>query len=367
MRLRTPWARTAIIVLILLFFPLILILDRQTHFPLPVWAIYGIPTIIAARVIGAQFGVIVTAIAVLFSGLSAYLSRSDLETSILGAIAVLVIGAVSVQWALAEQHLAEVGAERARLLEETQQRAREVEESRASLLEFFSLVAHDLQSPLATVSGYVQMLARRGDLTAEQREAMGRGARAAIQQVQRLAEDLLDASRVGTGRLSLRKRPSDVGEICRGVVEQRRLAAPTRRLTFEMLEGPLPAVVDPDRIAQAVGNLVDNALKYSPPEGEVRVVVGRTAERARIAVIDQGMGIRPEDVDTLFQPYVRLRSATGVRGLGLGLYIVHGIVEAHGGSISVQSTLGEGSTFTIELPIDEPPNSRIGLTNQTGV
>jgi signal transduction histidine kinase len=340
-----------VLLLILLSFPLILLVDIYTDYPLPVWAIYSIPAVFGARFLGTRAAVLVTMAAVAFSGASAYLSNATPLTSLFGALALSAIAAISIQWASVGRRLSEANAERARLLAESQQRSAELEESRARLLEFFSLVAHDLQSPLATVSGYAQMLSRRDDLAPEQRQAMGRGARAATQQVMRLAEDLLDASRIGAGKFTVTKAPRNVIAICRGAFEQRELTAPDRRLTFAAPAEPLLVDCDADRIAQAVGNLVDNALKYSPQEDEVRVDVRRSRGQVEIAVTDHGIGIPPDDVKRLLQPYSRLRGAAGHRGLGLGLYIVRGIVEAHDGTIGVQSAVGIGSTFTITLPI----------------
>ena len=353
---RTDRKQIIALALLLLGFPVILNIERATDYLLPIWAVNGVPAVVAARLLPTRAAALVVAAAVVFSWVGWIEAGEEPLAGAIGTAALLIIGVIGIQWASAERRLAVVGAERARLLEETQERAIEVEESRARLLEFFSLVAHDLQSPLATVSGYAQMLSQRNNLTSEQRQAMGISIRAAIQQVQRLATDMLDASRIGAGKFAVTRAPHDVVDICRLVVEQRQLTATDHIVSFAAPEMPLTVACDADRIAQAVGNLVDNAIKYSPPETEVRVEVRRSLDQARIAVIDQGIGIPSEEVGRLFQPYSRLRGSADRQGLGLGLYIVRGIAEAHGGSISVESAVGVGSVFTLTLPLgDEVP------------
>ncbi|MBI2940428.1 MAG: HAMP domain-containing histidine kinase [Chloroflexi bacterium] len=335
--------------------PVILAVDVYlTPWRVPTRILYAIPIIVAARLFGALVATIVIVVAIAFSVLDILLVGPDLPTDALAILALAAVGLLSLLWARAERRAQALAAERARLYEQEQQRAAELRESHARLLEFFSMVAHDLRAPLTTISGFSQMLPRYEALPSEQRERLARSVQSSVRQIVRLSSDLLDASRIGAGRFEISKEPCDLMAVTREVVEQRRPAAPCHHLILEATGEGIESHCDPDRIAQVIGNLVDNAIKYSPQGGTVRVVVERVGGRARIAVSDQGIGIAPGDIPRLFQPYVRLRGTTGAKGLGLGLYIVKGIVEAHGGAIDVQSQPGQGSTFTIDLPLTGP-------------
>lgn len=349
---RSAVGRAIALGLVLLSFPIVLVVDLYlTPWRLPTTVLYAIPIMLAARLLGPRttVGAIVAALG--FSVVDSSLAGVDPQTAALEAVALATIGLLSVLWAGAERHAAALAAERERLHTEEQRRAVELEESRARLLEFFSLVAHDLQSPLAVISAYAQMISRYSALPAAQQEKIAHGIRSSTQQVVRLANDLLDASRIGAGRFEVEKDGCDLVALCREAVEQWRPTAARHDLILETSVDRLEIPCDAGRLVQAIGNLIGNAIKFSPEGGEVRVTVERVGDRARVAVIDRGIGIAPEDVSRLFQPYVRLKRAPEAKGQGLGLYIVRGIVEAHGGCIAVQSELGEGSTFLIDLPV----------------
>lgn len=344
--------RIAVLVALLAAFPVILVVDLYlTPWRVPTRILYAIPIMVAARLFGTgvAIGVIVGAIA--FSILDAWLAGIDVQAEVLSILALAVVGWLSLLWAQAERRAAALAEERARLHEQERHRAEELEESRARLVEFFSLVAHDLRSPLTAIGGYTQMLSRWDTLAPDQRGKVAEGIQASLRRVVRLSDDLLDAARIGAGRFEIRKEPCDLVTLAREIVEHKGPAAPNHHLILEARVDRLDGLFDCDRVAQALGNLVDNAIKYSPEGGEVRVVAERVGDRARVSVSDQGMGIAPEDLPRLFQPYARLRRTPGIKGVGLGLYIVKGIVEAHGGAIAVESQLGEGSSFTLDLPL----------------
>ncbi|HIE09896.1 MAG TPA: HAMP domain-containing histidine kinase [Armatimonadetes bacterium] len=171
----------------------------------------------------------------------------------------------------------------------------------------------------------------------------------------RLALDLLDISRIESGRpLEVHLEEVDLGEIVDRVIESQRMFAKGHEFEVEIKPGAERIMADPDKLEQILVNLVNNAIKYSPKGGRVRVAAERRGREVWISVSDQGIGIRPEELPHLFQRYRRLRDGRGrVKGTGIGLYLVRHLVEAHGGRIWVESEYGKGSTFTFALPQPE--------------
>jgi signal transduction histidine kinase len=170
-----------------------------------------------------------------------------------------------------------------------------------------------------------------------------------------LAEDLLDVSRIRSGQLPLRVGKVDLGALAQRVAlryaEHRSSARD--RIVFSAADGVLPVLADPDRIEQVLTNLIDNALKYSPPDTAVELILGGDEEIVQLSVRDQGIGVVPESLDAIFEPFGRAANAeeTGATGLGLGLYICRTIIERLGGSIWAESEgEGTGLTVTIQLP-----------------
>ena len=170
----------------------------------------------------------------------------------------------------------------------------------------------------------------------------------------RLTDDLVTIDRLEAGRLRLQVRPVDLGRLVWEVGEQFLAEARFRGLELVVERPDVPAVVetDPDRLAQAYANLVSNALKYTPPDGQVRLWVRREAmprggDGYRLAVTDSGPGIPPEELDRIFDRYYRGAAAGNARGSGLGLAIVRDIAEALGATVSVESDPGSGTTFSL--------------------
>ena len=217
--------------------------------------------------------------------------------------------------------------------------------------EMLSVVAHDLRSPLTAVRFGVDLLARH--VPDDRREATKRALdaiRGSVRRATRLVEDLLDVARIDEGRLEVVPREVSPDVIVAGAVESFAPIAAGARVDFETdVPANLPAVLaDEDRIHQALANLVDNAIAFTPAGGGVRIVVRRDDSTVRFAVVDTGPGIPPEQLPRLFDRFWQARSSR--RGAGLGLAIAKGIVEAHGGRICVESTPGRGSTFSFTLP-----------------
>ncbi len=171
-----------------------------------------------------------------------------------------------------------------------------------------------------------------------------------VDRLARLIEEMLDVSRINSRRFVIERQPVELGDLAREVSLHH--AAEAARLGCEItVEAPAPVrgVWDPCRLEQVVSNLLTNAMKYGPGR-PVRVSVTEAPGRAVLQVRDEGRGIAPADQARIFRRFERAVSANEVSGLGIGLFIVQQIVELHGGSVRVDSALGAGSTFTVELP-----------------
>ena len=232
---------------------------------------------------------------------------------------------------------------------------REVQESSRLKDEFLGTVSHELRTPLNAVLGWAQILRRTGpDPKGADRaiDAIVRNAQAQAQ----LVEDLLDTSRVVSGKMHVQFAPADVGEIVRAAVESFRPLARTKHIEMEVeIADGLPSVLgDAARLQQVIANVVSNALKFTPPEGRVTVSARRAGGTIEVEVSDSGAGIAPEFLPYVFDRF-RQGDSTTTRlhgGLGIGLSIARHLVELHGGTIHATSD-GEqkGSTFTIVLPV----------------
>lgn len=221
---------------------------------------------------------------------------------------------------------------------------------------FLSIASHELKTPLTALQLSVQATLRRlrrADGAPPSLERIQEKLDATQRQIHRLSvliDQLLDVSRISTGRLSLEPQDFDLTEVLAEVVDRfsddHDGVAPTIRIH---LEGSLKGKWDRSRVDQILTNLISNALRYG--EGKpVHLEVMGSADRVRIAVQDYGIGIAPEQQQRIFERFERLVSHRHFGGLGLGLWIVRQFVEAHGGTIQVQSKLGEGSTFVVTLP-----------------
>ncbi|GAA4380874.1 sensor histidine kinase [Nocardioides caricicola] len=208
-------------------------------------------------------------------------------------------------------------------------------------------VAHELRSPLTGVKGFVHALLNRWDkLSDDQKKLMLTTVSADSDRLSRLIAELLDVARLDTGRLQLYPRPSDVAVLTRRVVES--VAAGTSRtVELEAADGLPQVTVDPDKFTQVVTNLVENAVRHG--EGTVQVTVDRAGDDVRFVVADEGDGIAPELRRRVFTKF--WTAGTG-GGSGLGLYLVHGLVKAHGGTTTIDDAPGGGARITVVLPVD---------------
>ncbi len=228
---------------------------------------------------------------------------------------------------------------------------RELEQAKS---DFVSTVSHELRTPLTSIKAYTATL-RRGDVQFDEdtRQEFLRVIEDETDRLARLVSDILDVSRIESGRLELKKRDFDLAALTRIVIGK--LEGHSSRHAIRLHAPPSldPVCADPDKIEQVIMNLVDNAIKYSPSGGEVTVSLEQGRHRAEFRVTDRGVGIPPEHLPYIFDKFHRVdnRATREIYGTGLGLYVSKSIIEAHGGNIWVESEPGAGSTFHFTLPL----------------
>jgi signal transduction histidine kinase len=225
--------------------------------------------------------------------------------------------------------------------------------------EFLSSVSHELRTPLASIIGFAQTLLRdrtMPEITAQKflNIILDDGRR-----LSRLVEDLLDLSRIESGRLSLVAVSANIVDVVDYAVHLAGAEASAKSLTLEVVRPPeaIMTEFDRDRMTQVFVNLMDNAVKFTPDGGTVRVLFAIKSltdalQTVHVSVSDTGVGIAPDDLPFLFEKFYRVKqSGKEIRGTGLGLAIAKQIAEMHNGKITIDSTVGEGSTFTVVLPV----------------
>jgi PAS domain S-box-containing protein len=234
--------------------------------------------------------------------------------------------------------------------------------------EFIALVSHELRTPLTSIIGYVNLLRDKrvsGRSADEFAEVIQRNA----QRLLHLVEDLLFLSQTQPGKMFVELRSADLAQIATDAVEEIRPEAERKKISLALALDPVPRVeADQMRIAQMLGNLISNAVKFTPDGGSVEVRLGREDDQAVLAVADTGVGIPVADQDRVFERFFRTAVAKRqvIPGTGLGLTITKEIVEAHGGTITVDSNEGRGSTFRIHLPLKPCPAADAEDQSQAG-
>ena len=236
-----------------------------------------------------------------------------------------------------------------RELKESYERLRELEQLRDSLVH---MVVHDLSSPLTTVDTLLELLRRaEADRLSERSRAAVEHCLEALHAMKSMVGSVLDVSKMEAGAMRLRPQPCDVAGICRDVLQAMYGLVGERRITLEV-EGAVPVMADPDVVSRVVQNLLGNALKFTPREGEIRIRVRADDEALRFTVADTGLGVPEEFQEKIFEKFGQVEAhAHGQRkSPGLGLTFCKLAVEAHGGHIGVESDGEHGSTFWFTLP-----------------
>lgn len=213
-------------------------------------------------------------------------------------------------------------------------------------------IVHELRTPLAALTAASHLL-QRSDLPADQRTKLSQTILNEVQRLNDLTTDFLELSRLESGRTHFEREPVHLGGLVQESLEVVRAQAESKEIKLETEIDPSLTPVHGDRkiLKQLLLNLLTNAIKYSPPESVVTVVLRSEGNEVLMEVRDTGRGISPEDQKRLFQRFYRAGNTQDeVQGTGLGLVIAKRIAESHEGSISVESTLGKGSTFTVRLP-----------------
>jgi signal transduction histidine kinase/tetratricopeptide (TPR) repeat protein len=252
----------------------------------------------------------------------------------------------------------------ARRVEELSQEVRDTNLRKA---EFIGVLSHEFRNPLAAICNSVYVLGRVPPGAAQATQALAVLERQ-VHQLRRLTDDLLDVARISRGKVRLLREVLELKELVRRTVEDQRQIFTNRGVELEVVDDddePLHVNADPTRLAQVVGNLLQNAAKFTPPGGRTTLSLERTDEdQVAITVRDTGTGIEPALLQRLFEPFVQAEEtlARSTGGLGLGLALVKELIELHGGSVSAFSEgAGKGATFVVRLPIEQEEVSMLSI------
>jgi signal transduction histidine kinase len=221
--------------------------------------------------------------------------------------------------------------------------------------EFLATLAHELRNPLAPISTALALLARQS-LEATQTARYHAMMRRQVEHMVRLVDDLMEVSRISRGKVRLQRMPLDLAAALRDAVELSRPQLEAGRHTLELAASDEPLLLRADavRLTQVFSNLLNNAAKYTPTGGRLRLAARREGDEAVVQVSDNGIGIEPQMLEAIFEMFVQVAGSSRVAqgGLGIGLTLVKSLVELHGGSVSAHSDgLGRGATFSVRLPL----------------
>ncbi len=266
-----------------------------------------------------------------------------------------LIGVVGVSSDITKRKLAE--EERTRLLDAEREARAEAEKANRLKDEFLATLSHELRNPLNVVIGYADILLRSGEtpkpeLVLQAAKTIRRNALAQS----RLVSDLLDLSRLQMGKLSLNQQPVSFSAIINDAIDTVRDEAAAKEISLEVdIDSEILVVAgDPIRLAQIAWNLLNNAVKFTPAQGHIKVSLSRAGDEAYLAVCDTGQGIAPEFVPHLFEIFRQADASSSRRhgGMGIGLALVKQLAELHGGHVQAESPgVGRGATFTVWIPL----------------
>jgi PAS domain S-box-containing protein len=220
--------------------------------------------------------------------------------------------------------------------------------------DFIGMVSHELKTPLTSLSAYVQMLLAKAKNNEDSFTAGALDkAKTQVKKMTTMINGFLNVSRLESGKIHIDKQLFDMKDLVKEAEEEARATIGSHDIVFEPVEETL-VTADRDKIGHVINNFISNAVKYSPVGSTINVACITVGKNAQISVKDQGIGIKPADIDKLFERYYRVEnvSTKSISGFGIGLYLCSEIIERHSGSIWVESTVGEGSTFHFSIPLD---------------
>ncbi|GAA3976663.1 hypothetical protein GCM10022246_31210 [Pedobacter ginsengiterrae] len=223
--------------------------------------------------------------------------------------------------------------------------------------DFVSLLSHELKTPVTSIKGYIQLMQREIKKNNLQKEKIESGLDRVdrlVKQLTGLVSDMLDLSRIETGRLDLNRKTVVLNTLVTEVVEDFRMTAPERDITITQSE-ELVTQLDHDKIAQVLINLISNAIKYSLAKSPINIEISKSDQNGMVSITDQGIGIAEKDHKKIFERFYRVegKDEKHFSGFGIGLYLAHSIIERHGGKLTIQSKPQKGSTFTFSIPLSD--------------
>jgi signal transduction histidine kinase len=342
-------ATAAAVILRLLLFGLLG--DQAPFFP------FILAVLITAWFGGFKPGLTATVLGAL---LAIYYSRPPAHPSLveqvgrMGAVWIFGIIGLAASWVCGRLHAANRRiTEKQRALEETEQALKEADRRKD---EFLAVLAHELRNPLAPIRNALALIRRAQNDTAVMDQVRALMERQ-VAHMARLIEDLLDVSRITSGKLELRKERTELAEVVRSALEVSRplIEMQEHELTVDLPPEPVYLHADPIRLAQVISNLLNNAAKYTPPGGHIWLKAGISKGEITITVGDTGIGFAASELPHIFQMFSQIAPSQerSQGGIGIGLSLSQGFMKLHGGSIEARSPgHGQGSEFTVRLPAE---------------
>ncbi|PWS33870.1 PAS domain-containing protein [Pedobacter paludis] len=222
--------------------------------------------------------------------------------------------------------------------------------------DFVSLLSHELKTPVTSIKGHIQLMQREIKKTEFQKERIANGLdriNRLVLQLTSLVSDMLDLTRIETGRLDLHKENVNLNELINEVAGDFKLTNPDREFILNH-NAEVTAELDHDKIAQVLINLISNAIKYSPAKSPVQISISKENEQLQVSITDKGIGISEKDHQKIFERFYRVegKDEKQFSGFGIGLYLAYSIIERHGGKLSLKSELQKGATFTFSIPLE---------------
>jgi len=280
----------------------------------------------------------------------------------LGGFCILAIGLV--KWIPSVQKLSDEIAERKQVEKELLKTQLDLQKTLAKeqdlnklQQQFVSMASHEFRTPLAIIDTAAQRMKRRADenrLTPEEAVQRVDKIRDAVGRMTQLMESTLNTARMEEGKFKVKIKPCDIGKVVREVCVRQQEISKSHVISFDLADLPFTIQADTDSLEQVLTNLLSNAVKYAPDAPNIEVKTRREGHQVVISVRDHGIGIDTEDLHRIGERFFRAKTSTGIVGTGIGLNLVRTLVEMHGGTMSLDSKKGEGSTFTVHLPIAGP-------------